>query len=215
MKEYYIGRSYPQTIKIDERHNAVSREHAKIIVQDNGDWFLEDLNSTCGTFVADANGKWIRVSRLRITPSTKILLGPPTINGFSFTASYVEQNLDPAWEDLQFRLNELREDERKFKRRAKNMGWMQKAAAAFGVLVAVAIVAAIGDKQQELLINRVCMIAAPIVVGFVADKMLSGREELVKRRSKLICPNPKCRRPLSERDIEYGECPYCKSYKHN
>lgn len=216
-REYYIGKLHPETIKIPEKHNAVSREHARITIQDNGEWILEDLGSTNGTYIVEPGGKLMKISRLRITPSTKIQLGPPTVNGFQFPAALITDDLTPAWNALQQNLYLLREDEARFKSRAKTLGWVQKCSVGLAMILLMVIFMLIGnqDKSLELNLNRLVMIVAPVAVGFIVDRMLSGREELAKRRGELRCPNPQCNRPLPEHDIEYGACPFCKCYKKN
>lgn len=218
MKEYLIGRSHPETFEIPAKHNAVSRNHAKITIYDDGRWMLEDTNSTQGTFIVKSDGTTIRVSTIQIKPSTKIQLGPANISGYRFTASMVEQNLDPGWEDLQSRLVKLREDETRYKKKATIMRWITRCASFVGMLLSM-IVCTIWEPDSsdvKLNINRAFMILPPILVGLISDSMLSGgREKFRKFRTELRCPSPKCRRTLSENDIEYGSCPACGCYKHN
>lgn len=214
MKEYIIGREHPESIVIPEKHNAVSRHHAKITVQDNGEWILEDIGSSQGTFVVEPDGTLRQVSHMRISPSTTIQLGPPTINGYKFTASFVQKDLDPAWQALQGDLYLVKQEESKFKSKARNLGMLQKTSS----LIALALTFAVGavveiDSQNMMFLRMGLMAVAPAVMGFIMDVSLKGREEIMKKRSQLRCPNPACQRPLSEHDIEYGACPFCKSYR--
>ena len=88
-QEFTIGRDYKGTIMIDDTHRAVSREHAKIIIEDNDTWILQDAGSSNGTFVQQPDGTLRRVTTAQIRPTTKIQLGPPDVNGFCFPASLV------------------------------------------------------------------------------------------------------------------------------
>ncbi len=69
-KEYSVGKSSKNDIVINDTDNLVSREHAKIIVQSNGEIYIKDLNSTNGTYI---NGKRIK-DTMRIYPNDDIRL---------------------------------------------------------------------------------------------------------------------------------------------
>ena len=69
-KEYSVGKSSKNDIIINDPDNLVSREHAKIIVQSNGEIYIKDLNSTNGTYI---NGKRIK-DAMRIYPNDDIRL---------------------------------------------------------------------------------------------------------------------------------------------
>lgn len=69
-KEYSVGKSSKNDIVISDPDNLVSREHAKIIVQSNGEIYIKDLNSTNGTYI---NGKRIK-DTMRIYPNDDIRL---------------------------------------------------------------------------------------------------------------------------------------------
>ncbi len=215
MREYIIGLEHPESIEIPRQHNAVSRNHAKITIDDTGTWILEDLRSTNGTFVVLPDGSLRRISRECITPATPIQLGPPTINGFRFTASYVEGDLDEGWKALQMGLYNIKEDEKRLKNHTKAFGWLHKLSSIIGLLLAYGIIFIVKmDDQTSMIMRMGFMAAAPAITGIISDNVSRGkRENLMKRRSSLRCPNPKCRRPLSESDIEYGACPYCKCYR--
>mgnify|MGYP002288630033 CR=1 FL=1 len=214
MQEYIIGLRHPESIQIPPKHNAVSGHHAKITVHDNGEWMLEDIGSTNGTYVVQPDGSLRQVSRMRITPATTIQLGPPTVNGYRFTASYVTKDLDPAWQALQADLFYIKSCEEKFKSRARTFGWLQKTSSiiALGLTFLVDMVVTM-DSQTMMFVRMGFMAVAPAIVGVAMDLSLKGREELLRKRKGLVCPNPACQRPLGEREIEYGACPFCKSYR--
>ncbi len=64
--EIIIGRSSASPLKVPEDRVAVSGKHIKITVSDNGDWKLEDLQSSNGTFVRNENFEFERVYSRRI-----------------------------------------------------------------------------------------------------------------------------------------------------
>ena len=53
MLEVIIGKEGTQRFAING--SRVSRQHAKITVTDSGQWILEDLNSTNGTYIINEN----------------------------------------------------------------------------------------------------------------------------------------------------------------
>lgn len=69
--ETYIGRSEINHIVLQDPH--VSRRHAKIIIS-NGEYIIEDLNSTNGTYV---NGK--KISKYYLSNGDKIRIGNNTL----------------------------------------------------------------------------------------------------------------------------------------
>lgn len=205
---YHIGRLHPETLPIPERHAGVSREHCRITIQDNGEWYLEDTNSTRGTYVVNPDGSLTRVSCMRISPTTKIQLGQADVSGFTFLAAVVNKDYRSAWKELRAKLEGIETDEAAFKKRVKRMSWLTRSAGILGCLVGMIRV---GDSQSQLLFNRICMILSPILVGILVDVLLnSDPEKFRRRRDELVCPNPNCRKPLSKYYINYGECPFCK-----
>ena len=59
MKQFILGTEGNQPFEI--KQTGVSHQHARVTIDDNGVWTLEDLNSTNGTFVRDENGDMRRV----------------------------------------------------------------------------------------------------------------------------------------------------------
>ena len=57
MKEFIIGKEGDQKFKISEKRNKVSRKHCKITIDDNGQWYVDDLDSTNGTYIIDEIGR--------------------------------------------------------------------------------------------------------------------------------------------------------------
>lgn len=215
MQQFIIGLRHPESIQIPPKHNAVSGQHACITITDNGEWILEDIGSTNGTYVVDADGQLRPVSKMRITPSTTIQLGPPTVNGYRFTASFVNKDLDPAWQFLQSNFMLYKQQEEKLKSRAKITGWIQKLGGILAMLPVWFLTGLIPnqDPMNLTLIRMGSMAVVPAIVGFICDFALRDREKVLRRRKGLVCPNPACQRPLSDHDIEYGACPFCKSYR--
>lgn len=219
MKEYLIGLAHPESIQIPAIHNCVSRHHAKIVIDDNGNWMLVDTNSLNGTFVMEANGNLRKINQMVITPTTKIQLGPPNINGFSFIAGLVlgDESFTQAWDELSRDLKQIQADEKRTIRRAKIWNWCQRLGGVLGIALSAAVAAVIfkeeGTTKAELNLNRGLMVACPLIIGLLADFFMADREQFIRRRKQLRCPNPKCDRILSENEIERGQCAVCKCHR--
>ena len=72
MTEVIIGKEGTQKFTINSPR--VSRRHAKITVTDAGEWILEDLGSTNGTYVIADNEELVQVKKVQITEFTRIVL---------------------------------------------------------------------------------------------------------------------------------------------
>ena len=215
-QEFTIGRDYKGTIMIDDTHRAVSREHAKIIIEDNDTWILQDAGSSNGTFLQQPDGTLRRVTTAQIRPTTKIQLGPPDVNGFCFPASLVlgpNVGYEYAWRELREKLEVIKADKKSFIRKAKIWGWAQKGSAAVGCVVGICLQGVFDDSMSPnaiLNLNRALMVAPGLLIAGAAAMFMPDGESIKERRAKLRCPNPNCRRVLSDDEISYGMCQLCK-----
>jgi diguanylate cyclase (GGDEF)-like protein len=89
--EHVIGRGTEADLWVED--GGVSRRHARVTCRSDGRYFVEDLGSTNGTFLASQ-----RIEITEIRPGDRIQLGPNIVLRFSIT--------DDAEEELQRRLYE-------------------------------------------------------------------------------------------------------------
>lgn len=94
MTEFIIGREGTQKFNISDQRNKVSRKHCKITIDDNGQWYVDDLDSANGTFIINDEGEMIQVCHYPINEFTRIILSDQTPMGFSFIAHHVLED-DP------------------------------------------------------------------------------------------------------------------------
>ena len=67
MPEFIIGRQGTQPFPISDAYYHVSTRHALITIDEQGQWWIEDLNSTNGTYIQDSTtGEFVRVQKKRI-----------------------------------------------------------------------------------------------------------------------------------------------------
>ncbi len=239
MKQYTIGRE-EGPLKIPANASSVSRQHARITIEDDGVWVLEALADHKPIFIRQDNGSLLQVSKKRISPSTVVVLGSPDITGFSFKAADVEgqHKTDP----LRFRqeyivirehLVQIQQEEKAYKKKAQIWGWVGKLGGLMAMVIAFAVIpifmgeANITDSMtvdqavqavkaaegHKMMATRLFMGIFPVLVAILAAVFVTGKEEIKEKRKRLLrCPNPQCNSRLSDEEIELGRCNRCKSH---
>ncbi len=211
-QELIIGRSASSPIKIPANKNGVSGQHVKITVSDEGIWKLEDLHSSNGTFVRDEDGEFNRVFTSQINESDVIRLGNGGANSFIFTAHRAIAPDSPyTYEFKQLRKLLARQLEREHKKEKKIEinGWISKLSG-LAVIGICAILGSIKGINIDPNIRYVLIACAPVVVGLLFSGDTKALKALRKKREKLLlCPN--CGLPISEFDIQQGQCSRCKA----
>lgn len=89
--EHVIGRGTDADVWIED--SGVSRQHARILCEADGRYFVEDLGSTNGTLVGTT-----RITKAEVRPGDRVQIGPHVTLRFAIT--------DDAEEELQRRLYE-------------------------------------------------------------------------------------------------------------
>lgn len=206
--EVIVGKQGTQKFPI--KNAGVSRQHARIIIDDRGQWVLEDLNSTNGTFVRDEKGEYQHVSRIGIQEDTVIRLGDESNNGYSFMAHHVVED-DPDNYAYEFaRIRQWREDFRKERDRCqsqtRNKGLIQifLSVAIIGITFIPAI-----EQRIQMMILRIGMLLPPLYNFFVQGK--NKMQKIYERQQRfLVCP--RCGRPLTDYEISKEICMSCKAH---
>ncbi len=210
VKEFIIGRGAEGMVVIPEGKKSVSHNHAKITINPDGTWILEDLKSANGTFIRNNNGDFRRVSRLQITPDTTIRLGTGDTFGFTFMAHHVIADSPESYEyefrqlskAMELQLEAEHEKEKVIERN----GWIAKCSGLLLVLPCMLLGGGIDPTTRYILIA-----VAPVLVGFIFKNDMPRLKAIRKRREKVIvCP--KCDRPLSEFDVTHKQCSRCKAH---
>jgi len=213
--EYIIGRSVSDgMVRVPDSCKSVSGKHARITVDDFGNWNLEDLNSTNGTYVRDDKGEFTRVFSKKIGKNSIIRLGPGDAGSFVFTAGHVQA---PAHDDYEYEFRQVRklmekqlEEEHKKEKVIERNGWLAKCAG-FAVIGICAILGSIKGVNIDPNMRYILISSAPVVVGLLFKGDSASLKALRRRREKIIvCP--RCERPLSEFDVEHRQCSRCKAH---
>jgi len=203
-KSFIIGREGNQPFTISQE--GVSREHAKLTIDDNGKWTLEDLNSGNGTFIRNEEGDLEQIGKKTISERTYICLGPDNINGCKF---YARQLIAP--KDYQREFDLLEEIDNDIEERLDKADDKSKL-----IRKAIAIISMVGffgsfiveDNGIRTMLLRVSTAATGASSMFYDPN--KQKKQLKALREKLFgCPNPACSHNLSSKEVRNRKCAKC------
>ncbi len=220
MKTIILGRKDgTQPFHFLQSQIGVSGCHARITIDDNDIWWLEDQWSTNGTYIRDeADGSFRRIGsreqpgKYRITPMTFIKLGAEDSTGCSFYAKQVNQYGDYN-EEFEFIRDKIAQITLKGERclfylkiNKLILRILPGLAAFFWYLC---------DKTPNAIFIKMLipLIANPLVeYVYNPNEKKKEVEREVKERKKLFstCPNPECNHFLSDKEIQLLQCGNCK-----
>lgn len=213
MKTIILGKEGNQPFKIQQ--SAVSRQHARITIDDSGRWTIEDLNSANGTFVRrERDGRLVRVGTIDINPMTFICLGPCNARGCCFYARQVlEENygfFDKEYEYLNDMNDRYEAKIEKVNQRMKLIRWITPLVSFLIMLLSI-----IGEKQgwltgsDNLLLLRLGPLVTSVIVALFDGAGIKRNIEKERERFSQ-CPNPLCEQILRPSDIRNFQCPRCR-----
>lgn len=203
-KSFIIGREGNQPFTISQE--GVSREHAKLTIDDNGKWTLEDLNSGNGTFIRNEEGDLEQIGKKTISERTYICLGPDNINGCKF---YARQLIAP--KDYQREFDLLEEIDNDIEERLDKADDKSKL-----IRKAITIISMVGffgsfiveDNGFRTMLLRVSTAATGVSSMFYDPN--KQKKQLKALREKLFgCPNPACSHQLSSKEVRNRKCAKC------
>lgn len=214
MREFIIGKEGNQLFPINGAR--VSRQHAKITIDDNGRWTLEDLNSTNGTFILDMEGNLHHVKLAPIKEFTKIVLADETVMGCSFYAHHViEEDPNDYKQEFQHvvRLHDQAMVERaEIEAKIKNRNLLRNMPPMITGLLTVILFFTLPVQQRMSVTIFMGSITAFLatMVNFFLSKDSTLKNFSKKWQKILVCP--RCGRPLSDFDFNTQCCPACKAH---
>lgn len=217
LKETIIGRTQAGGLKIPQEKNAVSGRHAKLTVTDEGTWIIEDLDSANGTYVRDDAGCFHKIYKKEISENTVIRLGKEGHYSFEFMARRsfeTGESYDYEFQKLKRDLKALYQAEEQLERsNTRKMAIIKYASpvAMVGCVAAQYLIPGIKDDYElNMWITRAAMAIAPLAAGLFFSIDREGVKLLKQKRLKTItCP--KCKRPLSDFDVNEMQCSFCKA----
>jgi hypothetical protein len=205
MKNYLLGKESEQPFEITQK--GVSREHARLTIDDNGLWTLTDLDSSNGTYIRNKDGDWERIKKKIITPTTYICLGPDNANGCKFYAQHVEQSDDYS-KDFDFMEDMANDIESKLDNADQKAKNIRKLIALVSGIALLGSFVVPGDGLRMLLLRVGSLVSMISTLFFDPNK---DKKQLKTLRDKLFgCPNPACSHTLSTKEVLNRRCSKCK-----
>lgn len=208
MQTFIIGTEGNQPFKIVSQ--MVSREHAKVTIEDNGQWTIEDLNSANGTFVRDETGRLVRISLMRITPETFICLGPDTALGCKFYACHLIAEDDDYSREFALLEKYSKEYSEKIARVERTSELVTKSIGSISLVLLAGsfLIADQGTNVQLLRVGTALSTCSSLLYSprKTIKKLSAHYTELFK------CPNPNCNNKLSQKEIDDCQCVKCKAH---
>lgn len=201
MTTIIIGKNGNQPFEI--KGTGVSKEHAKIIISNDGEWFLEDLNSTNGTYIRNDHGDLVRIGKTIITPMTFISIGPDNSKGCCFYAKQV-LNYGNFTEEYEY-LNEI-EDEYEERLSAVDKKAMQIKKLIFAVNILIVIFSLYGEAGVWIL--RTGTLVSTFFAAFY-DASGAKKKVVLEKQKFNACPNPMCSHGLRTDEIRDMKCKKC------
>lgn len=204
-----LGRDGDQPFEI--KMSGVSSLHAIIEIDDYGNWWLEDCDSSNGTFVRDNNGNFVRWARERITPHSFICLGPDNAKGCSFYAHQVKDfgNFIEDFRMMQDKEEEFDRQEHVLDDKIKKIriaGPIFVLVVVFGITGIPFINNLLGDYAMQI---RIAVSSLSGLLTTLYDGSAKKRH-LKKERDKWHhCPNPTCSHKLNSSEINNLQCSKC------
>lgn len=210
MTTIVLGREGNQPFKIKEDCTDVSRRHAEIIMDDNGQIFLSDLGSTNGTYIRDSTtGNLIRISRhVLIDDMTFIVLGADNACGCSFYArqAWKPGNFKKEYQYIQNKYIEFKEDSKMIEER---ISLIKKIIFAVNIMIVIYSLPMVGGETGAWLLRGGAIVSTAFTAFYDgAKKRILIREKFEKF---LHCPNPLCYHKLSISEIKNLRCVHCRN----
>lgn len=218
MKTFDIGRKGNQNFPIINREK-VDDIHARITIDDDGSWILEDLGSVNGTYIVNANGELVQIRKKRITEFTRVVLADTTAMGFSFFPHHlVESDPKNYREEFQYVVRQYEnvrrargeiEEQQKLRRMKLSL-----LPVVVSCLIGVGLRVVFHDSPNItfLIIGMMSAVTASlnVLVTWYSNKDQSLKVFMQRMQRLVMCPH--CGRMLSEYDMSNQICPACKAH---
>lgn len=215
-KIFKIGRKGNQNFSLENKEK-VNDLHARITIDDNGIWTLEDLGSVNGTFIVNDMGELVEVKRKRIDEFTHIILADTSLTGASFYAHHLLETDKDAYH-VEFlhivreysRLSKEKEEmTEKLKQRRMMLSLVPVLTSSIlGVLTRV--VFRNNPNIVYIIIGMMSAVTASLNVLITWYNNKDKSLEQFKSRIQYVMMCPHCGRMLTEFDIKNQQCPVCK-----
>lgn len=213
MKTITLGKMGDQPFKI--KGIGVSKVHARVTIDDYGQWILTDAGSTNGTFIRNEySGDLMRVgpNGVQISEMTFIVLAADNSAGCCFYAKQLIAPGDFVDEHIYMRNKKLEFDQMEEKV-SKNAKWVR--IVIFLVMLLFTAGTFVWQILDEKATSNMFLLYRIMSVGTMGATTFydaqGKKAKIMKMRKKFNqCPNPECDHRLSNDAIENLKCAMCK-----
>lgn len=206
-RTFTIGRNGDQPFPIGLQADTVSAQHARVTIDDDGVWTLEDLKSSNGTMIRDNDGNLVRVGRIQITPDTYVVLGTNNSHGVSFYARHL---LKPGnfIDEFTYISSLYDKNVKQLERLERNSRLLKQSISAVSIIALVA--SFFLPPSQGIMLLRLGSGVAALYTLLVDP--LNRRKKLREHGLRFMqCPNPACHNTLSAGDVKNMQCSRCRA----
>lgn len=213
-----VGRKGNQNFPITGREK-VSDLHARVSVDDDGVWTLEDLDSVNGTYIVNQRGDIVQIRKKHITAFTRVVLADTTAMGFSFFPYHLTVR-DPKDYREEFRYvikqyQHMKEERAKLEERIKlRRVRMSLIPVVASCILGIALRVAFSDSPNItfLIIGLMSAVTASlnVLITYYNNKDQSMKDFAGRIQRLVMCPH--CGKLLSDYDLTNQICPFCKAH---
>ncbi|MBO5272848.1 MAG: FHA domain-containing protein [Muribaculaceae bacterium] len=215
--EITIGRNVPESKSsfiVPNQYKGVSGTHAKVSRGGDGRLYIEDLDSTNGTYVNN-----LKIKRSPITKSDKITLGGKIGVGYPLQLQSIIELLPISDDEFNHRMNQLKhvwdnhqEFQNEIKLRQQKIGTYKMlpivlagviGAAVFSTMSQLGIIEA--DSAMNGILNGVISLAFTLTAYIIGDKIVASKSSEINQEAAL---------EVEQFQLKY-ECPACNRFLGN
>lgn len=214
-QEVIIGREGNQPFPITQE--GVSRKHALLTIDDNQNWWIENLTTVNGNglYIRDEQGDFHPIEAQRISEDSVLRLGPTGYMSCTFMAhraiapqgdySYEFRHLRRRIRGLRQEMENLNENNQKRSKLANKIRLVS-----YAISVGIVVVGAISGASLMAMSPMIF----PGLIGVLSNTLWGPKtqeaRDLQQKITKFqVCPN--CGRPISQHDVENLRCSACKA----
>lgn len=210
--EIIIGNGGQQPFIIPGSCRAVSHNHARFYVDDNGNWFIEDLTGPNGngTYVQDCNGVFRKIQTMTIDRDSVIRLGCGGHNSFTFYANRIIAPDDFSYEFslIHERLREIQQEQVRLEADNEKKSKRIKTIRTVGGFLTLVFLG-VGLVTGSPLGFAPAALSGGIAAFLPAPDQKQLKALMERKKSVMVCP--RCFSPISEAAIYNRVCPLCKA----
>lgn len=222
VREIIIGKEGNQPFQITDAR--VSRKHAKITIDENGDMVLEDLQSTNGTFVLLKNGNYKRITQQKLTKGMTVRFGPELefkvsdlINRYLSKEGHAPAAAEYDITPLKYLEENYNREKVIVEQKLSSNGMFRMAVFSLGGIMATITGFVLTDPRYRIVAPLVTLLVAGL--GFLI--LIRQSNKLIRRRNmcdsnfkrNFVCPH--CHMSFVGKMYAnirlVGKCPNCKS----